>query len=76
MHPINYLISLMVIQIFYYDQVVHVVDIAEKYGEIQDPRSYMSLFSTTPGNLKKEVEQINEGFVCGRDKVLDLLLFL
>ena len=75
MHPINYLISLMVIQIFYYDQVVHVVDTAEKYGEIQDPRSYMSLFSTTPGNLKKEVEQINEGFVCGRDKVLDFVTF-
>lgn len=55
--------------------VVHVVDTTEKYGEMQDPRSYISIFSTTPGNLIKEVEQINEGFVCGRDKVLDFVTF-
>lgn len=65
----------MVFQIFYCSQVVHVVDTTEKYGEMQDPRSYISIFSTTPGNLIKEVEQINEGFVCGRDKVLDFVTF-
>ena len=35
----------------------------------------MSLFSTTPGKLVKEVEQIQEGFVCGRDKEVDFVTF-
>lgn len=35
----------------------------------------MSLFSTTPGKLTKEVEQIQEGFVCGRDKEIDFVTF-
>ncbi|GAU15874.1 hypothetical protein TSUD_40950 [Trifolium subterraneum] len=44
--------------------VVHVVDATGKLDERHDPVSYVSLFSTTPGNLNKEVEQINESFVC------------
>ncbi|XP_050210391.1 uncharacterized protein LOC126660769 [Mercurialis annua] len=55
--------------------VVHIVDTTGSYGIKQDPRSYVSLFSNTPGKLTKEVEQINEGFSCGRDKVVDLITF-
>lgn len=55
--------------------VVHVVDATERYGEKQDPSSYISLFSMTPGKLTKEVEHIKEGFTCGRDKVLDFVTF-
>lgn len=40
-----------------------------------DPVSYVSLFSTTPGNLNVEVEQINENFVCGKDKTVDFVTF-
>lgn len=40
-----------------------------------DPISYVSLFSNTPGKLTKEAEQINEGLVCGRDKVVDFITF-
>ncbi|ESW15697.1 hypothetical protein PHAVU_007G094700 [Phaseolus vulgaris] len=56
--------------------VVHVVDATGKPDEGQNPKSYLSLFSTTPGNLNKEVEQINESFVCGRDKTVDFVTFL
>ncbi|KAK7279652.1 hypothetical protein RJT34_24708 [Clitoria ternatea] len=55
--------------------VVHVVDATGRLDEGQSPVSYMSLFSTTPGNLKKEVEQINEGFVCGKHKTVDFVTF-
>ncbi|KAK2997025.1 hypothetical protein RJ639_024803 [Escallonia herrerae] len=55
--------------------VVHVVNTTGVYGEIQEPSSYVSLFSTTPGELTKEVEQIGEGFVCGREKVSDFVTF-
>ncbi|KAF7132164.1 hypothetical protein RHSIM_Rhsim09G0151500 [Rhododendron simsii] len=55
--------------------VVHVVDTTGTYGEKLEPSSYVSLFSTTPGKLTKEIEQIGEGFVCGRDKVLDFVTF-
>ncbi|KAF2318521.1 hypothetical protein GH714_008562 [Hevea brasiliensis] len=34
--------------------VVHVVDTTGSYGNKQDPTSYISLFSTTPGKLTKE----------------------
>ncbi|KAA8539313.1 hypothetical protein F0562_026005 [Nyssa sinensis] len=54
--------------------VVHVVDTTE-YGENQEPSSYISLFSTTPGKLTKEVEHIGEGFICGREKVFDFVTF-
>ncbi|KAL6126468.1 hypothetical protein ACLB2K_074517 [Fragaria x ananassa] len=52
--------------------VVHVVDTTRS---IEDPRSYVSLFSSTPGKLTKEVEQIKEGFRCGRDQVFDFVTF-
>ncbi|TKY51584.1 Endoplasmic reticulum metallopeptidase 1 [Spatholobus suberectus] len=55
--------------------VVHVVDATGKVDEGQNPISYVSLFSTTPGNLNKEAEQINEGFVCGKDKTVDFVTF-
>ncbi|KDP44365.1 hypothetical protein JCGZ_20045 [Jatropha curcas] len=55
--------------------VVHVVDTTGSYGNKQDPISYLSLFSSTPGNLMKEVEQIKEGFSCGREKIVDFVTF-
>ncbi|PNX58768.1 endoplasmic reticulum metallopeptidase 1-like protein, partial [Trifolium pratense] len=55
--------------------VVHVVDATGKLDERHDTVSYVSLFSTTPGNLNKEVEQINENFVCGKDKPIDFVTF-
>ncbi|XP_060176435.1 uncharacterized protein LOC132606814 isoform X2 [Lycium barbarum] len=53
--------------------VVHVVDMTGANGQKQEPTSHISLFSTTPGNLVKEVEQIGEGFTCGTDKPLDFV---
>lgn len=55
-------------------QVVHVVETRGRY-EKQEASSYISLFSTAPGKLTKEVENIGEGFVCGRDKVIDFVTF-
>ncbi|XP_021625516.1 uncharacterized protein LOC110624616 isoform X2 [Manihot esculenta] len=55
--------------------VVHIVDTTGSYGNKQHPSSYVSLFSTTPGTLIEEVEQIKEGFSCGRDNVVDLVTF-
>ncbi|XP_027363918.1 endoplasmic reticulum metallopeptidase 1 [Abrus precatorius] len=55
--------------------VVHVVDATGRLNEVQNPVSYVSLFSTTPGNLNKEVEQINEGLVCSKDKTIDFVTF-
>lgn len=40
-----------------------------------EPVSYISLFSTTPGNLVKEAEEIGEGFICGRDRYIDFVTF-
>lgn len=54
---------------------MHVVDTTGSFGENQDLSSYVSLFSTTPGKLTKEVEQLKEGFICGRDKALDFVTF-
>ncbi|CAN4125594.1 unnamed protein product [Withania somnifera] len=55
--------------------VVHVVDITGANGKKQVPASHISIFSTTPGNLIKEVEEIGEGFTCGTDKPLDFVTF-
>ncbi|XP_054814266.1 uncharacterized protein LOC129314846 [Prosopis cineraria] len=56
--------------------VVHVVDATGNFAEgQQNISSYVSLFSTTPGKLIKEVEQIQEGFVCGRGKEVDFVTF-
>ncbi|CAN1797941.1 Endoplasmic reticulum metallopeptidase 1 [Linum perenne] len=55
--------------------VVHVVDTMAREGVKQDPLSYVSLSSITPGKLTREAEEIGEGFVCGRDKVVDFVTF-
>ncbi|XP_072988907.1 uncharacterized protein [Typha latifolia] len=56
--------------------VVHVVDTTGKYGDSPEPLSFISLFSTTPGKLTKEVENLkDEEFVCGRSKALDFVSF-
>ncbi|XP_047313520.1 endoplasmic reticulum metallopeptidase 1 [Impatiens glandulifera] len=54
--------------------VVHVVDTNGAYNGKQDPSSYISLFSNTPGKLIKEAEHL-DGFVCGREKVTDFVTF-
>ncbi|OMO81312.1 endoplasmic reticulum metallopeptidase 1 [Corchorus olitorius] len=53
--------------------VVHVVDTTGKFCE--RPNSFVSLSSITPGKLTKEIDQIQEGFSCGRDKVVDFVTF-
>lgn len=55
--------------------VVHVVDMTEKHGGKHEPDSYVSLFSTTPGNLIKEAEKIGKKMVCGKDKQPDFVSF-
>ncbi|XP_042487865.1 endoplasmic reticulum metallopeptidase 1 isoform X2 [Macadamia integrifolia] len=56
--------------------VVHVVETTGQYGGNQTPISYISLFSTTPGKLMKEVEHVKEeGFICGKEKVIDFVTF-
>ncbi|KAL2465111.1 Zn-dependent exopeptidase superfamily protein [Abeliophyllum distichum] len=55
--------------------VVHVVDTTGTDSEKLEPVSYVSLFSTTPGNLIKEADQIGEGFVCGRDRLQEFVTF-
>ncbi|KAK4403884.1 hypothetical protein Sango_0757000 [Sesamum angolense] len=55
--------------------VVHVVDATNTNGEKLEPVSYISLFSTTPGNLIKEADHIGEGFVCGTSRHLDFVTF-
>lgn len=55
--------------------VVHVVDVTGKFDGNQVPSSFVSLFSTTPGKLTKEAEQIKEGFTCGRERVIDFVTF-
>lgn len=41
----------------------------------QEPSAFVSLFSTTPGNLNKEAEEIGGGMVCGKEKQLDFVTF-
>ncbi|KAL9419055.1 hypothetical protein AB3S75_036914 [Citrus x aurantiifolia] len=53
--------------------IVHIVDASGKFGGKQEPSSYIALYSATPGKLTKEIEQIKEGFVCGRDNVIDFV---
>ncbi|KAL8159847.1 hypothetical protein V2J09_001384 [Rumex salicifolius] len=55
--------------------VVHVVDTTGTHGRNQDPISYISLSSSTPGKLTKEIDQIDEGFVCGRNMTVDFVTF-
>ncbi|XP_073128587.1 uncharacterized protein [Henckelia pumila] len=55
--------------------VVHVVDARQTESRKQEPSSFVSLFSVTPGKLNKEAEYIGEGVVCGRDRHLDFVTF-
>lgn len=55
--------------------VVHVVDAMGIKGKVKDYTSYVSLFSSTPGNLNKESGQIKEGFECGKEQALDFVTF-
>ncbi|XP_020081047.1 uncharacterized protein LOC109704694 [Ananas comosus] len=56
--------------------VVHVVDTTGKYNENQEPSSYISLFSNTPGKLTTELENLkDEEFSCGRNNTLDFVTF-
>ncbi|XP_047955819.1 endoplasmic reticulum metallopeptidase 1 [Salvia hispanica] len=55
--------------------VVHVVDATRVKGGDLEPVSYISMFSTTPGNLIKEADHIGEGFACGRDRYSDFVTF-
>lgn len=45
------------------------------YDNAKDVNSFVSLFSSTPGDLNKEIEQINEGLECGTEKVIDFVTF-
>ncbi|GAB2276763.1 hypothetical protein Dimus_011479 [Dionaea muscipula] len=55
--------------------VVHVVDTRGNYSGKQEPISYVSLFSTTPGKLTREVEQMKQGFVCGKCETPDFVTY-
>lgn len=55
--------------------VVHVVETGEYLGN-QEPVSYISLFSNTPGKLTKEAENLkDEEFACGTNKSIDYVGF-
>ena len=68
-------VEILILIFFNVFQVVHVVDTTGTFEGKRDISSYVSLFSTTPGKLNKEVEQIKEGLNCGRDKVVDFVAF-
>ncbi|GER48938.1 endoplasmic reticulum metallopeptidase 1 [Striga asiatica] len=68
----NIVIAIFIAAVICLTMVVHVVDTT---GENREPVSYISLFSTTPGNLNKEANDIGEGFVCGKDKHIDFVTF-
>nr|GEV08702.1 endoplasmic reticulum metallopeptidase 1 isoform X1 [Tanacetum cinerariifolium] len=55
--------------------VVHVVEASGSNGQYKEPSSHISLFSTTPGRLTKEIDHIGEGFVCGRENATDFVTF-
>ncbi|KAF3772440.1 hypothetical protein EJ110_NYTH57919 [Nymphaea thermarum] len=57
-------------------QVLHVVEVTNKHGGLQNPVSYVSLSSLTPGKLTKEVKNLHsEGFICGEGRIVDLVTF-
>nr|GMD35327.1 endoplasmic reticulum metallopeptidase 1 isoform X1 [Ipomoea batatas]GME21125.1 endoplasmic reticulum metallopeptidase 1 isoform X1 [Ipomoea batatas] len=53
-------------------RAVNIVQVVDQTGN--SSVSYISLFSTTPGNLDVEAEKLG-GFVCGRDKSVDFVTF-
>ncbi|XP_020584845.1 LOW QUALITY PROTEIN: endoplasmic reticulum metallopeptidase 1 [Phalaenopsis equestris] len=55
--------------------VVHVVE-TNSYAHNQEPSSYVTLFSLTPGNLVEESKGLkDEEFDCGRKTTLDFISF-
>lgn len=55
---------------------MHVVETNGSYAHNQEPSSYISLFSFTPGNLEEEAKGLkDEGFDCGRKTTLDFISF-
>jgi hypothetical protein len=55
---------------------VHVVDITESYITAQEPSSYISIYSNTPGKLTREVERLkDEEFFCGHNNTIDFVTF-
>lgn len=56
--------------------VVHVVEAPGRYDNNQDPLSYISLFSTTPGKLTDEAMNLkDEEFSCGTNRSVDFVGF-
>ncbi|XP_051121228.1 uncharacterized protein LOC127244779 isoform X2 [Andrographis paniculata] len=55
--------------------IVHVVETKGEQSRRSEPISYLSMISTTPGNLDKEAYLIGEGFICGRDRYIDFVTF-
>ncbi|CAH9055150.1 unnamed protein product [Cuscuta epithymum] len=54
-------------------RAVNVVQVINATGN--STMSHISLFSSTPGNLDVEAENLGEGFVCGRDRSFDFVTF-
>ncbi|XP_078166771.1 Zn-dependent exopeptidases superfamily protein isoform X2 [Carex rostrata] len=55
---------------------VHVVDTTGNDINAQEPLSYISLYSNTPGKLTREVESLkDEEFFCGRNNTVDFVSF-
>lgn len=55
---------------------VHVVEKTGNFDDNQGPSSYISLFSSTPGKLVKEMDNLkDENFICGRSKPVDFVTF-
>lgn len=55
---------------------MHVVDTTGNYIKAQEPSSYISIYSNTPGKLTREVESLkDEEFFCGRNKTIDFVTF-
>ncbi|KAK8951148.1 hypothetical protein KSP39_PZI004709 [Platanthera zijinensis] len=56
--------------------VVHVVETNGSFAHSENPSSYVSLFSYTPGKLLEESKNLkDEGFDCGRETVVDFVSF-
>lgn len=56
--------------------VVHVVETNGSYAHNQEPSSYVSLFSYTPGKLVEESKSLkDEAFDCGRKTTVDFASF-
>ncbi|KAJ3680230.1 hypothetical protein LUZ60_016508 [Juncus effusus] len=57
-------------------RTLNVVHVVESKGKNQEPISYISLFSNTPGKLTKESETLkDEDFTCSRNSTVDFVTF-